>query len=376
MVTAKICLLAQDVVTDSQRNTLSVFHIAEEVVAEGFPATWNTAAIVIWEREGSDSAVIEGEVSMMLEGHRLFTRSMHVDFGQLLRTRSVLKFQGVTVPNPGNLTFRVALRSGTAVEYTVKVVGPNASFDAPVNSTITSHTDTMKAEKTVERCYASVLADCEPPISREHYISEAVFAVMSNGTFTATGFPWQTPAETVSLTANDFAANVLCTKHNSLLSRLDTFAKEFFGAFYQCIRGGIQGLTDVEDSTFEFSGRDLERWLLKVACGATASGNQGGPSRSVPREWVEVLFERKPWPDYFALYWSEPVVYTVPEHDRMRFEFRRNGHGNLMGVTCQFMALEITLALGYYQGIPGERRIPGWTLKGEKKKLNLRIKWP
>ena len=125
MVTAKICLLAQDVVTDSQRNTVSAFHIVEELVAQGFPATLDITAIVIWEREMADSAVIEGETSMTLEGHRLFTQAMHVDFGQLTRTRSVLRFQGVTVPNAGNLKFRVALRSGATAEYMVKVVGPN-----------------------------------------------------------------------------------------------------------------------------------------------------------------------------------------------------------------------------------------------------------
>jgi len=171
----------------------------------------------------------------------------------------------------------------------VKVVGPNISSDTQVNSTTTMSAATAKSEKTVPGCYAGILADCEPPISREHYISEAVFAIISGGTFTATGFPWQATGRSISLTADGFAAKVLCSKHNSLLSRLDTFAKEFFGAFYQCVRGGVQGLTDVNDSTFEFSGRDLERWLLKVACGATASGNQGGPSRSVPREWVEVF---------------------------------------------------------------------------------------
>jgi len=47
------------VVTDSQRNTVSAFHIWEELVAQGFPATLDITAIVIWEREMADSAVIE-----------------------------------------------------------------------------------------------------------------------------------------------------------------------------------------------------------------------------------------------------------------------------------------------------------------------------
>src|SRR5437762_7271069 len=51
MVIAKICLLAQDVVTDAERKTVSVFHIVEELVAEGFPAALDVTALVIWERD-------------------------------------------------------------------------------------------------------------------------------------------------------------------------------------------------------------------------------------------------------------------------------------------------------------------------------------
>ena len=64
---------------------VSRFHIVEELVAQGFPATLDITAIVIWEREMADLAVIEGETSVTLEGHRLFTQAMHVDFGQLTR---------------------------------------------------------------------------------------------------------------------------------------------------------------------------------------------------------------------------------------------------------------------------------------------------
>jgi hypothetical protein len=146
-------------------------------------------------------------------------------------------------------------------------------------------------------CYAGVLADCAGGLSREHYFSDAVMKLFGDVDLKVSGLPWQKEGEQKTLRAASLVANVLCQKHNQRLSPLDKEAEQFFGTIYKCTRGGIQGLIPTDEMRFEFDGRLIERWMLKIVCGAIASGNYGGQSRVVPVSWVDVLFERREWPE-------------------------------------------------------------------------------
>jgi len=191
----------------------------------------------------------------------------------------------------------------------------------------------------VSKCYANILADCNGSISREHYISESVLSILSGRNLNVRGFPWQQKGDQLTVTATGLAAKVLCEAHNTALSPLDTDAGKFFQTLYTCTRGGMQGLVSTEDLSFDFEGRILEYWMLKVVRGAIASGNYGGTNRLVPRSWVEVLFGRQEWPHDFTLYSDEKTEYTVPEHDHARFDFVRDNTNPdlLQGLRCTFM---------------------------------------
>ena len=135
----------------------------------------------------------------------------------------------------------------------------------------------------------------------------------------------------------------------------------------------------VDNLCFEFNGRLHEMWLLKVVCGAIASGNYGMKSRVVPRILVEILFERHPWPSEFGFYLPTETHYTVPEHGHVRFDFVRDGVENIIkGVTCHFMCYNVTLALGPYSGVPGiKRQSPTmeFVFKNEERELCVKLQW-
>jgi len=230
--------------------------------------------------------------------------------------------------------------------------------------------------KTNKKCYANILGNCDSKMTREHYISEGIFNLMSGVSFTVSGFPWQKRDSTQQLRTSDLTAKVLCRKHNSELGSIDSSAQHFFKTIYHCTRGGIQGTVDVSQLGFDFDGRDLERWLLKVACGAIASGNHGGKDRTVPPEFVEILFGQRSWPEYFCLYSSERTEYTVPARDHMRFDFRRDKSNKyLQGVTCYFMSIDLTLVLGNYIGVPGLKRPKTLDYRHEDRQIEINLKW-
>jgi hypothetical protein len=221
------------------------------------------------------------------------------------------------------------------------------------------------------KCYANVLGTCHGRISGEHYISDSILKLMPGDGVNFSGH-WGEK----SISKRSLTANVLCQKHNSELSDIDNEAATFFNTIYQCTRGGIQGLKDVTTLRFDFLGRDIERWLLKVACGAIASGNHGGAIREVPFEWVEILFGKRPWPDYFVLFSNEVADYTVPERDHLSFEFRHDAPtGRLIAITSYFMCLDLTLVLGQYTGVQGIMRPKTLVFENGEREITVNLSW-
>lgn len=138
-------------------------------------------------------------------------------------------------------------------------------------------------------CYASLLKDCSSTLSREHFISESLLHLLNkNSDLRASGLAWLSEGEEKILPPNALASNILCTRHNSALSSLDSIAVRLFQAFNEenAAHSGNQEL-------YLFSGHDIERWLLKILCGLVYSGNfthTHKNSHSLDEKWLEILF--------------------------------------------------------------------------------------
>jgi hypothetical protein len=124
------------------------------------------------------------------------------------------------------------------------------------------------------------------------------------------GVPWLN-GESKELPVSSMRANVLCQRHNSALSDLDSAAVKFI----QAVRKDEEALLrldlgspksgDEHDTLTLISGPVWERWMLKVLLGAMSAGALGKDSRRI-ESWaaavdvpglIETLFYSRPLPD-------------------------------------------------------------------------------
>lgn len=147
----------------------------------------------------------------------------------------------------------------------------------------------------MKACFLHELGDCCDQISREHYVSAAVLkAVAPNKDLRVGGLAWQKPMVIQGIGAASLQAKILCRKHNSLLSSLDSEAGRFSDTVIS---------TDNESQPFEseatFDGSMIERWMLKTLLSTSAA--DGLTSGSVPENYKLVLVGGE-WPEGSGMY--------------------------------------------------------------------------
>ena len=151
---------------------------------------------------------------------------------------------------------------------------------------------------TLNGCYAAQLQDCSRSFDREHFVSKSLLKeIERKGGLRVTGFPWQAKDTTDWIPPQAIAASVLCKRHNQALSPLDAIAARLFRAMDESVLVPSPQL-------YLFCGHEIERWLLKLLCGAGFSGNFTAPTKSqpIPIEWLRILFGRDDFPDQTGLY--------------------------------------------------------------------------
>jgi hypothetical protein len=116
-------------------------------------------------------------------------------------------------------------------------------------------------------CYLGHTHDCSLGRSGEHYVSRSVLEQLSEPAVAIEGVHWLAPGERKIVGINNLTANILCGRHNSALSILDTEA----GLFLRTIKDIHAGLGRKSLSRKWLisivSGEALELWILKIACG-------------------------------------------------------------------------------------------------------------
>jgi len=161
------------------------------------------------------------------------------------------------------------------------------------------------------KCYARSTGDCSSTISKEHWLSAAFLRLLApDGVLKVAGLPRQRPGTWIGVPINNFASNVLCDRHNSVLSPLDDLETRFFSAFAP--------LTPPPAHAREvqlFDGFDLERCFLKILCGVVSAGvavaNTGRVQWQPSFELLKVLYAGERLAERAGLYCA-----TVPlEHE-------------------------------------------------------------
>jgi hypothetical protein len=110
-------------------------------------------------------------------------------------------------------------------------------------------------------------------MSREHFISESVLALIGEKYISVDGFHWLNGV-TKPLPIGKLTANILCEWHNAAMSPLDTAADKFFSVIKSIYEDlGNNKTLSRKKLWWLISGDELELWLLKTTYGLSCSGN-------------------------------------------------------------------------------------------------------
>lgn len=133
------------------------------------------------------------------------------------------------------------------------------------------------------KCYLSSLGGCDTTITNEHFISRNILEKLTKSTLRFKGASHFFGKDEADIGIDNFAAKVLCDRHNSILSPLDSSAGAFFSAMESFVGALLSDASTGNAVDLRLaSGLDMERWLVKVFCGLTAARKIRGAS-GVPR---------------------------------------------------------------------------------------------
>jgi hypothetical protein len=193
------------------------------------------------------------------------------------------------------------------------------------------------------------LNDCSDDLTGEHFMSEVVLRELADGgkTVLVRGFPWQTN-DVKSVGIRALESRMLCGRHNSALSGLDTQA----GRLFRVLRG-IDSDLRAGVGRYEvklFTGVDVERWMLKTLIGLASSGNarERNGTRitwSVPDLWLKILFGPFTFTRSWGLYVSARVGDPVPLDPRHVGFAPLMTDGVISGLQAQVADLRLCLAM-------------------------------
>ena len=203
-----------------------------------------------------------------------------------------------------------------------------------------------------DRCYAAPLNDCSRKITGEHTLSHSVLRELSpTGIVEVNGLPGRPHEEFVSVQAKGLISNVLCDRHNSALSNLDTVGHRFFKSL-RAINAALRDKAKKpRNRPYLFNGHDVERYILKALCGDGFAGkmtDHGGRIRGwrPSAQWVRILYGLEAFPEGWGLYLAAtPGVEFDLDEDTLGIRPITNDREELCGATFKALGLEFDLLM-------------------------------
>lgn len=176
----------------------------------------------------------------------------------------------------------------------------------------------------MKSCWAKSLGNCDDKISREHLVSSSVF---NSNKVIIKGFDW-CKDEQKEVGLNSIRTHILCRKHNSILSPIDTEAGGFISTINRC--RVINQTRSKKGSGFKVIKYDvnfdlIERWFLKTTLnlaykGKYKVGYENSAPGCIPEEFVEIVFGKRKFNKNRGLYLAKKVNQKLDF--KATFEFR------------------------------------------------------
>ena len=117
-----------------------------------------------------------------------------------------------------------------------------------------------------------------------------------------------------SVGIDSLVAKILCEKHNSVLSPMDSEIKKLGDACLAFLRKPHASAVRVE-------GLLIERWLLKLTVGSIASGWLHGLKVNPPLGVVEALFGKRETPQSVGLFGLAGIGDEIRQREAVSFDF-------------------------------------------------------
>jgi len=223
------------------------------------------------------------------------------------------------------------------------------------------------------------MSDCSDKISREHYISEYLLNNLSNSKVVSmSGLNWHKSKGPINIAKTALVTNVLCEKHNGMLSPFD----KAMGRLHQKIAQYDKGLIedDFQNQFSLFSGEDIERWLLKTTCAYIASDQiYVGAEKfhfDIDPIFLDILYKGRDFPEGWGLYCDSNAEKFL-HHQYLQVNFGISG-GELRYVKFVLNGVTMYLLLSRPNSVANGmiHRPRGFEFrKGNNRKL-IEFSWP
>lgn len=199
-------------------------------------------------------------------------------------------------------------------------------------------------------CWASALGECSTKLSREHYVSAALFG--DDSAITVQGFSW-CKDEPKKIGLASATVKVLCTKHNSDLSPVDMAGLDAFKALAEfhrlhTVRAAIRP-RQWKVQRRKVDGLGLERWFAKTAVNLATMHStplrwpSGAPVDTPPVEHLRAIFGMSPLEAPAGLYMLAAVGETIEAGRTVSFTPLLR-HGMFCGGTFGFYGHRFVLS--------------------------------
>jgi hypothetical protein len=137
VIEAKLFLCSDSVALDGRHNSISAFHILEQLMAPAFPvAVPRISVIALLTREAEDPNTAEFQLQVHLGNQQLFAGPVAITFLQQLSSRSIIDMHGLVVPAPGTLRFLLRNGEATMGAWTISMLQagqPSIQLHFPVS---------------------------------------------------------------------------------------------------------------------------------------------------------------------------------------------------------------------------------------------------
>lgn len=204
--------------------------------------------------------------------------------------------------------------------------------------------------KRVARCYAAALNDCDGALSAEHYLPKCVIELIADKpAMSIRPNPSTTAVGRVIQGVGNMTTKVLCERHNSDLSPLDSLWERFAEAVRSFFSGMPRSTFGSAGNTVLFHGDDIARMMLKAVCALEAGRvlpSEWSPVRGwcPPDAWLDILFNDAQWPDDWGLH--VPVTRAGRDENAAGLEYSpRRQEGALVGADMSIASLPLLLMM-------------------------------